>query len=134
MNRELVCRSAEHGISGLRSIQSAINISLQMLDAYSHSKSFTLHTDAMVVKEFKDISCGMPGGEHDVCYRDGFSFDVTVSFGVLNSDGLYLSVFECKVNKTRAKRYVSSGGFNHTYEIGYNGWQHIASDVWLCVP
>ena len=105
-----------------------------MLNAYSHGKGFALHMDVMVVKELKDVSRGMSGGENNLCCRNGFSFDVTVSFGALNSDGLYLLVFERKVNKTCAKRYVSSGGFNHTYEIGYNGWQHIASDMWLCVP
>ena len=94
-------RSAD-GVSGLRSIQSAINIGLQVVRCVHNGKRFTLHTDAIAVKSSKTSRAECSDGENNLCSGDGFSFDVTVSSSALNSDGLFR--WSLSVRSTRRVR------------------------------
>lgn len=65
MARELVRGRTQGWVAGGGTVEGAVDVRLQVLDAHAHGKRLALHGHAVLSQQLKDVARGVAAGKDD---------------------------------------------------------------------
>ena len=134
MAGEAVGSSAERGVARGGSVERAVDVRLEVLDAHAHRKGLALHGHPVLAQQRKDVARGVAAGEdHAVRGDELLAHESVFAHGGERdaSDGAARYV---EVAHAAARTNLSSCLLDLAHDLGHNAGEHVAADVGLGVP
>ena len=134
MAGEAVGRGAERGVARRLTVERAVDVRLQVLDAHAHREGLALHGHAALAQQLEDVARGVPAAQHHAVRGHALLAYASVVSRGRKRHAAHRAAAHVEVGHAAAAADLAARLLDLAHDVGHHVRQHVAAHVGLGVP